>query len=144
VHIPSGHRSSCASASAIENDDNRYPIDDLEETKECRFVMPVLDIPRTVAYGLARPFIEGDLFNSHPIPKGYSIVHVDKVKPGLRRSKLEYPRDNGECKLGKNVGCHILWRMRDTEFGEEDFESSSSDSPSPQQGPISPPPSPQQ
>jgi hypothetical protein len=52
--------------------------------------MPVLDIPRTVAYGLARPFIEADLFNSHPIPKGYVIVHVDRVKPGLHRSKLEY------------------------------------------------------
>jgi hypothetical protein len=40
---------------------------------------------------MARPFIKGTLFNSHPIPKGYAIVHVDKVKPGHRRSKLEYP-----------------------------------------------------
>jgi hypothetical protein len=96
LHSPSGHRSSCASATAIENDDNCYPIDDLEESKECRLVMHVLGIPRTVAYGLARPFIEGTLFNSHPMPKRYAIVHVDGVKPGHCRSKLEYPRENGE------------------------------------------------
>jgi hypothetical protein len=68
LHSPGGHHSSCAFATAIENDDNHYPIDDLEESKECRLIMPVLGIPRTVAYGLARPFIEGTLFNSHPIP----------------------------------------------------------------------------
>jgi hypothetical protein len=125
LHSPGGHRSSCASATAIENDDNRYPIDDLEENKECRLV--------TVAYGLAKPFIEGTLFNSHPIPKGYAIVLVDKVKPDHRRSKLEYPGENGEWKLGKNVGCHILWHKRDIEFSEEDSESSSLDSPPSQQ-----------
>jgi hypothetical protein len=56
-----GHRSSCASTTAIENDDNCYSIDDLEESKACRFVTPILGIPRTVAYGLARPFVEGRL-----------------------------------------------------------------------------------
>jgi hypothetical protein len=96
LHNPGGHRSSCASVTAIKNDDNRYPIDDMEESKECRLVTPVLGITRTVVYGLARPFIQLTLFNSHPIPKGYAIVHVDKVKPGHRRSKLEYPRENGE------------------------------------------------
>jgi hypothetical protein len=74
LHIPGGHRSSCASATAIENGDNRYPIDDLEESKECRLVTPVLGIPKTAAYGLARPFVERTLFNSHPIPMGYDIV----------------------------------------------------------------------
>jgi hypothetical protein len=83
--------------------------------------------------GLARTFVEGTLFNSHPIPKGYAIVHVDRVKHGHHRSKLEYPRENGECKLGKNVGYHVLWCKRDIEFGEEDSGSSSSDSPPPQQ-----------
>jgi hypothetical protein len=81
-----------------------------------------------MAYGLARPFIEGTLFNSHPIPKGYAIVHMDRVKPGQRRSKLEYPGENGEFKLQKNVGYHVLWRKRDIESGKEDFESSSSNS----------------
>jgi predicted neutral ceramidase superfamily lipid hydrolase len=33
LHSPGGHRSSCVSATAIENDDNRYPIDDLKEIK---------------------------------------------------------------------------------------------------------------
>jgi hypothetical protein len=33
LNNPGEHRSSCASATAIENDDNCYPIDDLEETK---------------------------------------------------------------------------------------------------------------
>jgi hypothetical protein len=127
LHSPSGHRSSCASATAIENDDNRYLIDDVEESKECRLVTPVLGIPRTVAYGLARPFVKGTLFNSHPIPKGYSIVLVDRAKHGHHRSKLEYPRDNGECKLEKNIGCHILWCKRDIEFGEKDSKTSSSD-----------------
>jgi hypothetical protein len=95
LHSPGGLRSSCASTTAIENDDNCYPIDDLEESKECRLVMPVLGILRIVAYGLARPFVEGTLFNSHPIPKGYAIVLVDRVKPGHCRSKLEYPGENG-------------------------------------------------
>jgi hypothetical protein len=36
LHNPGGHRSSCASTTAIKNDDNCYPIDDLEESKECR------------------------------------------------------------------------------------------------------------
>jgi hypothetical protein len=49
-----------------------------------------------VTYGLASPLVEGTLFNSHPIPKGYAIVLVDRVKPGHRRSKLEYPRENDE------------------------------------------------
>jgi hypothetical protein len=111
LHNPGGHRSSCASAAAIENDDNHYPIDDLEESKECTLVTPVLGIPRTVAYGLAGPFIEGTLFNSQTIPKGYAIVHVDRVKPGHRRSK------------------------RDIEFGE-DSKSSSLDSSPPQQQPL--------
>jgi hypothetical protein len=93
---PGRHRSSCASATAIENNDNRYPIDDLEESKDCRLVTPILGISKTVAYGLARPFIEWTLFNSHLIPKGYAIVHVDRVKPGHCRSKLEYPGENGE------------------------------------------------
>jgi hypothetical protein len=84
-----------------------------------------------VAYGLARPFVEGTLLNSHPIPKEYVIVLVDRVKPGHPRSELEYPGENGEWKLGKNIGCHVLWRKRDIEFGEEDSESSSSDSPLP-------------
>jgi hypothetical protein len=119
------HHSSCISVTAIENDDNRYPIDDLEKSKECSLVTPILGISRTVAYGLARPFVEETLFNSHPIPKGYAIVHMDIVKPGHRRSKLEYHRENDECILEKNVGCHVLWCKRDIEFGEEDFESSS-------------------
>jgi hypothetical protein len=80
---------------------------------------------------MARPFVEGTLFNSHPIPKGYAIVHVDRVKPGHCRSKLEYPGENGEWKLGNNVGCHVLWRKRDIEFGEEDSAFSSLDSPLP-------------
>jgi hypothetical protein len=113
LHNPGGHHSSCASATAIENDDNRHPNDDLEEGKECRLVLPVLGIPRTIAYGLARPFVEGTLFNSHPIPKGYVIVHVDRVKPGHHISKLEYPGENDEWKLGKNIGDHVLWRKRD-------------------------------
>jgi hypothetical protein len=49
-----------------------------------------------MAYGLTKPFIEGTLFNSHPIPMGYDIVHVDRVKPGHHRSKLEYLGENGE------------------------------------------------
>jgi hypothetical protein len=128
LHNPSEHHSSCASATAIENDDNRYPIDDLEENKECRLVTPILGIPRTVAYGLASPLVEGTLFNFHPMPKGYAIVLVDRVKPNHCRSKLEYPGENGEWKLGKNNGCHVLWRKRGIEFGEEDSETSSSDS----------------
>jgi hypothetical protein len=140
LYCPDGHHKSCASATAIENDDNRYLIDDLEESKECRLVMLVLGILRTMAYGLVRPFVEGSLFNSHPIPKGYAIVHVDRVKPGHRRSKVEYPGENGEWKHGTNIGCHILWRKWDIEFGEEDSESSSSDSSPPQQQPLSPPP----
>jgi hypothetical protein len=70
--------------------------------------MPVLGISRTVAYGLARSLVEGTLFNSQSIPKGYAIVPVDRVKPDHCRSKLEYPGENGEWKLGKNVGCHVL------------------------------------
>jgi hypothetical protein len=132
LHNPVGHRSSCASTTAIENDDNCYPIDDMEESKEYRLVTPVLGIPRTVAYGLATHFIEGTLFNSHSIPKGYAILHVDRVKHGHRRSKVEYSGENGESKLGKNVGRHVLWRKLNIEFGEEDSESSSSDSPRPQ------------
>jgi hypothetical protein len=93
--------------------------------------MPVLGVPRTVAYGLARPFIEGTLFNSHPLPKGYAIVHVDRVKPSHRRSKMHYTGANGEWKLGKNVACHILWCKWDIEFAEEYYESNSSDSPPP-------------
>jgi hypothetical protein len=96
LHIPGGHCSSCVSTTIIENDENRYPIDDLEESKQCRLVTHVLGIPRTVAYGLARPLIEGTLFNSHPIPKGYAIVLVDRVKSDHRRSKLEYTGENGE------------------------------------------------
>jgi hypothetical protein len=126
LHSPGGHCSSCASATAIENDDNRYPILDLEESKECRLVTPVLGIPRTVAYGLASSLVEGTLLNSHPIPKGYAIAHVDRVKPDHRRSKLEYPRENGEWKLGKNVSYHIIWHKRDIEFGEEDSKASGS------------------
>jgi hypothetical protein len=95
LHSPSRHHSSCASTTAIENDDNHYPIDDLEESKECRLVTPVLGIPRIVAYGLVGPFVQETLFNSHPLPKGYAIVHMDRVKPGHRRSKLEYPGENG-------------------------------------------------
>jgi hypothetical protein len=144
LHSPGGRRSNYASTAAIENDDNQYPIDDLLESKECRLVTPVLGIPRIVAYGLARPFVEGTLFNSHPIPMGYAIVHVDRIKLGHRRSKLEYPGENGELKLGKNAGCHILWRKWDIKFGEEDSESSSSDSSPPQQRPLSPPPPQQQ
>jgi hypothetical protein len=70
--------------------------------------MHVLGIPRTVAYGLARSFIEETLFNSHPISKGYAIVLMDRVKSGHHRSKPEYPGENGEWKLGKTVGCHVL------------------------------------
>jgi hypothetical protein len=139
LHNPGGHHSSCAYVTTIENDDNRYPIDDLKESKECSLITPVLDIPRTVVYGLARPFVEGTLFNSYPIQKGYAIVLVDRVKPGHRKSKLEYPGENGEWKLGKNVGCHVVWCKRDIEFGEEDSESSSSDLPPPQQQSISSP-----
>jgi hypothetical protein len=84
LHNPGEHRSSCASVTAIENDDNRYLIDDLEESKQYRLVTRFLGIPRIVVYGLARPFVEGTLFNSYPIPKGYAIVHVDRVKPGHR------------------------------------------------------------
>jgi hypothetical protein len=96
LHNHVGHRNSCASATAIENDDNCYPIEDLEDSKECMLVTPVLGIPRTVTYGLASPLIEGTLFNFHPMPKGYAIVLVDRVKPDHRRSKLEYPGENDE------------------------------------------------
>jgi hypothetical protein len=54
LHNPGGHRSSCASATTIENDDNRYPIEDLKESKECRLVTPVLEIPRTVVLALIK------------------------------------------------------------------------------------------
>jgi hypothetical protein len=140
LHSPGGHRSSCASATAIENDDNCSPIEDLEESKECRLVTPVLGIPKIVAYKLDNPLVEGTLLNSHQIPKGYAIVLVDRVKPDHLRSKLEYLGENGEWKLGKNVGCHVLWCKRDTEFDEEDSEASSSDSSPPQQQTHSLPP----
>jgi hypothetical protein len=140
LHNPGSHRSYCTSATAIENDDNCYPIDDLEESKECRLVTPVLGIPRKVAYGLARPVVGGTHFNFHPIPKGYAIVHVDRIEPVHCRSKLEYPRENVEWKLGRNIGCHVLWRKRDTEFGKEDSESSSLDSQPPQQRSMLQPP----
>jgi hypothetical protein len=141
LHSPGGHHSSCASATAIENDGNHYLIDDLEESKECRFVTPILGIPRIVAYGLVRPFVEGTLFNSHSIPKGYAIVLVDRVKPDHHRSKLEYPGENGEWKLEKNAGCHVLWHKWDITFDEEDSKSSSSNSsPSQQQPGSSAPP----
>jgi hypothetical protein len=81
---PGGHRSSCASTTTIENDDNRYPIEDLEESKECRLITHVLGIPRIVAYGLANPLVEVTLFNSHLIPKGYAILLVDMLKPDHR------------------------------------------------------------
>jgi hypothetical protein len=81
---------------------------------------------------LARPFVQETLFNSHPIPKGYAIVHVDRVKPSHCRSKLEYPGENGECTLRENVGCHVLRRKRDIEFGKEDPKFSNLDSPPPQ------------
>jgi hypothetical protein len=110
LHSPGGHRSSCASATAIENDDNRYPIKDLEESKYCRLVTPILGIPRTVVYGLASPLVEGTLFNSHPIPKGYAIVRVDRVKPDHHRRKLEYPGENGEWKLKTIEGRWSTWR----------------------------------
>jgi hypothetical protein len=129
LHSPGGHCSSCASRT-----------DDLEESKECRLVTPVLGIQKTVAYGLARPLVEGNLFNSHPIPKGYAIVLVDRVKPGHHRSKLEYSGENGEWKHGKNIGYHVRWRKRDIAFGEEDIETSSSDSLSSRHQPLSPPP----
>jgi hypothetical protein len=103
LHSPGGHHRSCTSTTAIGNDDNRCPIDDLEESKQCRLVMPVLGIPRIVAYGLARPLVEGTIFNSHPIPKGYAIVHVDTVIPGHHRSKLEYPRENGNGNLERTL-----------------------------------------
>jgi hypothetical protein len=103
LHNPAGHRSSCASATAIESDDNHYPIDDLEESKECRLITHVLGIPRTMAYGLARPFVEETLFNSHPIRKGYAIVLVDRIKLGHHRSKLEYPGENDKSALCKEV-----------------------------------------
>jgi hypothetical protein len=48
LHSCAGHRSSWASATAIENDDNRYPINDQVKSKECRLVMLVLAIPRIV------------------------------------------------------------------------------------------------
>jgi hypothetical protein len=140
LHSPSGHCSSCASTTAIENDDNRYPIKDLEESKECRLVTPILGIQKTMMYGLASPLVEMTLFNSHLIPKGYAIVHVDRVKPDHHRSKLKYPRENGEWKLEKNVCCHVIWHKRDIEFGKEDYETSSSDSSPPHQQPLSPPP----
>jgi hypothetical protein len=82
-HSPGGHHSSCSSATAIENDENRYPIDDLDESKQYSLVTPILGILRIVVYGLARPLVEGTLFNSH-------------LKLGHRRSKLEYPGENGE------------------------------------------------
>jgi hypothetical protein len=132
LHNNGGHHSSCTSATAIENDGNCYSIDVMGESKECRLVTPALCISRTVAYGLTKPFVEGTIFNSHPIPNGYAIVHVDRVKPGHHRSKLEYPGENGKWKLGKNAGCHVLWRKQDFEFREEDSESSSSDSSPPQ------------
>jgi hypothetical protein len=56
---PGGHRSSCASATAPKNDENRYPIDNLGESKECRLVTPMLGIARTVPYGLATTLVEG-------------------------------------------------------------------------------------
>jgi hypothetical protein len=128
------------STTTIENDENHYHIDDLEESKECRLVTPILGISRTVANGLARPLAEGTLFNSHPIPKGYAIVLVDRVKPSHRRSKLEYSGENSEWKLRKNIGCHVLCCKWDIEFGEEDFKTSSSGSSPPQQQPLSLPP----
>jgi hypothetical protein len=140
LHNPSGHHSSCTSATATENDDNRYHIEDLEESKECRLVTPVLGIRIIVKNGLVSPLVEGTLFNSHPIPKGYAIVLVDRVKPNHSRSKLEYPGENGEWMLRKNVGCHVLWCKRDIKFSEEDSETSSLDSSPPHQQPLSPPP----
>jgi hypothetical protein len=140
LHSPSGHRSSCVFASAIENDDKRYPIENLVESKECRLVMPILGIPRTLAYWLASPLVEGTLLNSHPIPKGYAITLMDRVKPDHHRSKLEYPEENGEWKHGKNIGCHILWCKQDIEFGKEDSEATSSDSSPQQQQTHLPPP----
>jgi hypothetical protein len=103
LYNPGGHRSSCTSTTAIENNDNHYFIDDLEESKECRLVTSVLGIPRTVAHGLAKPFVEWTLFNSHPIPKGYAIEHVDMVKPGHHRSKLEYPREKVNGNLERTL-----------------------------------------
>jgi hypothetical protein len=59
LHNPGGHRSSCTSATAIENDENHYPIDDLEESKYCWLVTPILGIPGTVAFGWPDLWLKG-------------------------------------------------------------------------------------
>ncbi|GJN04965.1 hypothetical protein PR202_ga22550 [Eleusine coracana subsp. coracana] len=78
-----------------------------------------------VAYGFVEPLDEGTLFRDHPIPKGYTMVHLDIVKCDHRKSKLDYPGDEGEFKLEKNIGRYILWRRRDIGFGDSDSECSS-------------------
>jgi hypothetical protein len=80
LHNPGGHHSSCTSVTAIENDENRYSVDDLEESKECRLIIPILGIPRTVAYGLARPLVEGTLpFSSNTKGICYSTCGQSKT-----------------------------------------------------------------
>jgi hypothetical protein len=110
---PSRHRRSCGSVTGIENNENCYRIDDLKQSKQCRLVTPMLGIPRTIAHGLGKPLVEGSLFNTQLIPKGYAVVHLDNVKDGHHRSKLEFPREKGEYNLRKNVGCYVLWCKHD-------------------------------
>ena len=64
---------------------------------------------------------------------------MDNVKHDHRKSKLEYPGEKGEYKLDKNVGCYVLWRKRDIEFGDSNSESNSESSSSPRVPMPSPP-----
>ncbi|GJN19733.1 hypothetical protein PR202_gb07039 [Eleusine coracana subsp. coracana] len=121
-----GRHSNCASTTLPENDENRYPIDDIKESTQCRLVTPVLGRARMVAYGLAEPLVEGTLFHDHLIPKGYAIVHLDSVKYDHRKSKLDYPGDAGEFKLEKNIVRYVLWRRGDIEFGDSDSDAARS------------------
>ena len=83
--VPSQWKSSVASTAAPADDDAllhdapmaRYPVDDIQERKNCELHVSMKNISLKVAVGFALPSEPGACIHGCPIPAGYAHVGVD-------------------------------------------------------------------
>jgi hypothetical protein len=141
IPSPGARKSSQASVVLPDEEGVDHPVDHITEPTKCSLHVFAAGTTLKVAEGQAFPTSGPQILHTRPIPPGFAKVCVDNVLQGCGQVHLEVPGQDGNNKLGQNLGGFIAWRKRDIKFTDEEEVNSPPTASSPPRR-IPTPPSP--
>ncbi|KAK1617525.1 hypothetical protein QYE76_023042 [Lolium multiflorum] len=108
--LPAGANAPMIDITALEP---RYPMDDVQEMKECELHYPMGNISMKVVIGSALPCTPGALHHNNPFPDGYARVTVEDIVQGCEDLEIDYATPEGDVRL-RDVKRNLFYGKRST------------------------------